>query len=444
MSVQAKKRAKGLVYFAVFRWQGKQVWEHAGTDRREAERLDARRQREVKAGTYLPSGHGLTTGEWAKIWIDKRTNRSRDDDEYRIGHVVNQAWFAEMPIRDVRPKHVLRLVKELKGKVSALTHRPFAAKSVHDIFGAARTMFRDALLEEHIDANPCILPRGTTSTKLTYKRVPYEAGEVLLLTTSEKVRAERRIGNSLAFYTGARKGEVCGLTWKDWDRATRPLTCLRVDKQYDGQPLKTDDAEGDRARMIPVHPALDRALADWWRLGWEAFYGRAPTLNDFIVPRADFTAGTRNSFSYGWEVSCAEVDVPYRTVHSSRHTFISLARRGGARKDVLERITHNSKGDIVDGYTAWDWLPLCEAVLCFSVRREVDRLPQATTISETSAAANLGDSSANPEIDSVIEGNSSTSPSIDEPSNSPGLPNGAANGGALQHRCPRCGWEFEQ
>jgi hypothetical protein len=45
-----------------------------------------------------------------------------------------------------------------------------------------------------------------------------------------------------------------------------------------------------------------------------------------------------------------------------------LARRGGARKDVLERITHNASGDIIDRYTTFDWLPLCEAVSCLKIR----------------------------------------------------------------------------
>jgi integrase-like protein len=55
-----------------------------------------------------------------------------------------------------------------------------------------------------------------------------------------------------------------------------------------------------------------------------------------------------------------------------RHTFITIARREGARKDVLERITHNAHGDIVDQYTHWDWAPLCEAVSCFRCDAKCD------------------------------------------------------------------------
>jgi hypothetical protein len=44
--------------------------------------------------------------------------------------------------------------------------------------------------------------------------------------------------------------------------------------------------------------------------------------------------------------------------------MISAARSSGARGDVLERITHNAPGAIIDVYTSWEWPALCEAVMC--------------------------------------------------------------------------------
>jgi len=45
----------------------------------------------------------------------------------------------------------------------------------------------------------------------------------------------------------------------------------------------------------------------------------------------------------------------------------------GARSDVLEQITHNARGAIIDVYTAWEWPALCEAVSCLEV--DPERLP---------------------------------------------------------------------
>jgi hypothetical protein len=61
--------------------------------------------------------------------------------------------------------------------------------------------------------------------------------------------------------------------------------------------------------------------------------------------------------------------------HESRNTFITYARRCGAQEDVVERITHNAKGSIVDQYTDWHWGPLCEAVICLKYDPAAFRQP---------------------------------------------------------------------
>jgi hypothetical protein len=70
------------------------------------------------------------------------------------------------------------------------------------------------------------------------------------------------------------------------------------------------------------------------------------------------------------------------TLHATRHTFITLARRGGARAEVVEQISHNARGTIVDHYTHWDWEPLCEAVLALQLPRSLAPQPadQATDV----------------------------------------------------------------
>lgn len=47
----------------------------------------------------------------------------------------------------------------------------------------------------------------------------------------------------------------------------------------------------------------------------------------------------------------AAAGVKNRSLHSTRHTFISIARSNGARRYVLERVTHSASGETIDGYT---------------------------------------------------------------------------------------------
>jgi hypothetical protein len=67
------------------------------------------------------------------------------------------------------------------------------------------------------------------------------------------------------------------------------------------------------------------------------------------------------------------IGVPNKGSHALRRFMISAARSSGARSEVLEQITHNARGSIIDVYTAWEWPALCEAVSCLKV--DPDRLP---------------------------------------------------------------------
>ena len=51
--------------------------------------------------------------------------------------------------------------------------------------------------------------------------------------------------------------------------------------------------------------------------------------------------------------------------------MISAARSSGARGDVLELMTHNAKGEVIDAYTSWEWSTLCDEI----TKLEVDLQP---------------------------------------------------------------------
>ncbi len=371
MAVRVRQTKKGPVYWIAFQWKGKRVYERSGTDRRVAERLERQRRTEVKDGTYTPKAESVATtvGQFAQGWLDKRRNRSADDDRRWLKiHVLPREWFASTLIVDVRPRDIAKLVEEIKLAPTKETGRPLSGKSISNVYGVLRTMFRDARLAEVTTQDPCAIPRGTISRRVVKRRSPYEAAEAAQLMNHGDVPLDAQAFNAIAFYTGCREGEVCGRRFRDWDRSPSPLGALRVATQYDDQPLKTDDESADHPRAVPVHPKLAERLADWWRTGFELVYCRPPTLDDFIVPhRKTLAAHTKSSAYKMWRRSCDASGVENRTLHSTRHTFVSLARRGGARKDVVEQITHNAKGDIVDAYTTWDWKPLCEAVTCLDI-----------------------------------------------------------------------------
>ena len=75
---------------------------------------------------------------------------------------------------------------------------------------------------------------------------------------------------------------------------------------------------------------------------------RAPLPDDYIVPyvsaRAPKGFYTRSIYYKAFRAACAAAGVRARSLHSTRHTMVTMARRGGADRQVLSKITHNAKG----------------------------------------------------------------------------------------------------
>lgn len=365
MAVAPRKQKKGTVYRVANKQNGKAIWEYVGTDKREAQRRDAAMKREIKAGTYSRERTGeVTVASEADAFFQSRKVRTVVDElrNYEL-HVLGRCrWFTELKLTDVRPKDAARLVDDLEkpyeGEDGEM--RTLAPKTIKNIIGMLHTMFEDAVLAERILANPIKLKRGRIKVVPRIIKVPYATGDLTKILLCD-APPDARVWAAMATYTGMREGEICGRRWRDWDPESTPLGSMNVFTQYNDQPLKTD-----RPRKAPVHQDLDRILT-WWRsVGWELVHCRPPRPDDWIVPsRVLDGPHTRSSAYKMWDRILAVAGVANTGPHCARHSFITHARRHGARDDVIEKVTHNAKGTIVDQYTHWDWDPLCEAVAHF-------------------------------------------------------------------------------
>ena len=94
------------------------------------------------------------------------------------------------------------------------------------------------------------------------------------------------------------------------------------------------------------------------------------SADDRIVPDArNMQALTVGIVSKRAPKDCAAIGISNKGMHGLRRFFVTYTRVGGARPDVLERITHNSRGTVLDTYTDAEglWSALCESVQCLRV-----------------------------------------------------------------------------
>lgn len=368
MAVVPRRRKSGTVYYVTNTWKGKPAWERVGTHKRQAEERDRAMKKEIAAGSYSPpaTAKALTLRQFAESWVEKRTN-AWSPEERRIikAYVSARGWFADLRLDEVRYSHIDRWVDEQKAETRPDGTRRITDKTIANTLGVLYQVFESAIRADLVEKNPCSVERGKLKRAPEKEREPYTIAEALVLMRHHAIPWPIRMLNALCILTGMRKGEAVARRWKDLDTSVGPLAALRIHDQYDGQPLKTK-----RPRVAPIHPELATMLQTWLSEGFELWTGRKPTPDDFIIP--DYKAGqvvpfTRSTALKAFVRYAELAGVRPRTMHATRHTFISLCRRGGAPKDVIEKITHNSRGDIVDQYTHLDWKPLCDAVLCLTL-----------------------------------------------------------------------------
>jgi integrase len=376
--VFGRERKSGRVYGIAFQWKGEQQQELVGTNKAQAIARLAKRRQQVADGTYSPEHKTgeITATRYATTWGEARTNITARDDRTRLRkHFV--PYLGEMKLQDIKPKHIIAWIRQLRAEAK------LSDKAIRNVFGTVRTMFKYAVIEELIAGTPCVLPENVLPP--APEKVPgiYEKPEVVKLLTApdDKVPLDRRVFYTMAFLTGMRHGELAGRRWRDLDSMAEPLGALHCRTQYNDRPLKSPDGKL-RPRVIPVHPVLRQVLQRWHDEGFPKYFGRKPRPDDFIVPSRRVTkAGqgmaprtVRKSLTNLVERDCPALGIKPLTFHRTRDTFISLARRAGAPRDVVERITHNSKGEMIDTYTHLDWTPLCAAVLVIDLPLNQPRL----------------------------------------------------------------------
>ena len=333
-----------------------------------------------------PTPFALTVEHYSKRWLEQRSSfvRTWKADGGRLDkHVLPR--IGRLPLPDIRPKHLADLVHDLRaaGKL--------APKTIHNIYGVVCALFREAVIQGLLEANPCILtvhhlgPKRTHNLAVDEHR-PFTKDQLHALL-SDKVPEDRRIAYALGGLAGLRHGEMAGLTWAHYETSHRPLGRILVATSYDIGRTKTGVP-----RLVPVHPALAEILDSWKLTGWPQLMARAPKPEDLVVPLPASGQGPagrmrrpQGSLRY-LHNDLKTLGIEEHCFHDLRHGFISLLRSDGATKDILGRITHSPSREVLEGYTSYEWEVLCREVLKLRFTDAPTPTPRLATVFATALA----------------------------------------------------------
>jgi len=356
-----------------------------------ARRYAKRKQQLIDERQASASDEPLTVKRYARTWLNLRRQRHdatrkrfeatgkgtvehRDwqTDESRMRAHILGSPLGAMKLADVRAKHMADFVHRLRTEAELSPH------TVANVYGLLVSMFRAAAVAGLVETSPCILTRSEIGSDDSDSDGAgrYTREQLVWMISSPKLPEHARVFVALGGLAGLRLGAIAGLRWGDLDESAAPLWRLTSARTYTDRPTKTG-----KPSVAPVHPVLQQMLVSW-RQGWARLFDRAPTDADPIVPRApgkwiDQPGSPHTKKTGGDLMDCVltRLAIPPAPMkaHALRSTFISIALEDGARRDLVERITHTT-GKKRRAFARYDranyWPQLCAEVAKIAISLE--------------------------------------------------------------------------
>lgn len=335
------------------------------------------------APTTASTTLAYTVSEFAERWYAALPHASKFNEEIVLRKYLTPTDLGRMKLTDVAPHHMTAWVRWLRAQPSS-KGGTLAPQTVRAFWGVVKRMFIAAVYERLVPATPCVLLPGTLP--VGHDKVPgarkkwrFTREEAEAFISDPRVPPERRMLWALLLCAGLRAGESSALRWRDWDPKRAPLGCLTVERAWSSRHRVEKSTKTKASREVPVHPTLAAILAEWKLSGWSAFRGdpsKAPGPDDLIVPNERGVPRQAANTHDSMRVDMKHLGIDVRRLHGMRHAFISLAIDGGARPDVISKVTHTRpQTSSFDAYREESWETLCAEVAKIRINRQPDVLP---------------------------------------------------------------------
>ena len=156
-------------------------------------------------------------------------------------------------------------------------------------------------------------------------------------------------------FMGLRRGELAGLEWKDIDYENKTMTIARSVQDIIGFGLITKEPKTENSkRTISIPDKLIDYLKEYevWWLNQKKYLGDRLGNTDRLFCTEDGTDISPGLFRVWLQKTLAKVDLPKVTLHSLRHTNITLQLVAGVdMKTVSARAGHAKASTTSDFYS---------------------------------------------------------------------------------------------
>lgn len=292
----------------------------------------------------------MTLDQYLEEWLaSKRSLRPSTLNSYgQHVEMYLRPLLGHIALRELRSRQIDLFIEEISKARGVHTLSP---ATVRRIFGTLRVALNDAARRRLIPFSPA-----------QHIELPSEHREGARIWTPQQVSAflshvkDDRLyaAYHLVIMTGLRRGELCGLRWRDVDLDRGLIRVSQSAVQVGGKlhigPPKT------RAGARTV--ALDAISVDVLRLHREQqdlerrAWGPSYRDSDLVFAREDGYYFSPEKLSRRFRSASAAAALPVIRFHDLRHTSASLALAAGvAMKVVSERLGHSTTAITADLYS---------------------------------------------------------------------------------------------
>lgn len=344
--------------------------------KRDAEVHLAELTAKVADGTYVDRTSVPTIREVMKHWLESREGQVKPSTlmGYRVvvkaivgpmlqGSMRERCEFTKSGEKPHREAKLLLMLGDIKANELTTAEIRKWVRLIEEEIGhytsrRALSFLKAALAlcEEDYGIRAPSMPTNLGRRKSAPKKtilMPDLIGKVLVHAQNDR---ERGIYYAFPFLTGTRTSEQLGLLWDAVDFEANVIRISRI-QERDGSLSECTKTEAG-ARDIPMAPLLREMLLAW-RLICPRLEGKlhrvfpAPgRLQPWPKPRLGGGGPLvyQNFRRRFWEPVFAELELPYVTLHSARHSFISTMQAQGVEVGLVAKLAGHANPNVTLGH----------------------------------------------------------------------------------------------
>jgi integrase len=322
----------------------------------------------LKRGTFRPPAEIPTFATVAGDWLADKASRVRVSTyaAYQVHIEDHLKALGALRVDTIRVKH-LEVLRDERLEAGGL-----APQTVNKVLTTATAIFAYAARHEYVDRNPA---EHVERCRRHTEEVAVDAPDAVALDEGQAdptrvlsiEQARAMVAHApprfyqtyllTAVLTGARVGELTGVTWADVDldagklRIRRSVSWAKRRGQTEAEPRFYKPKTKHSVRAIPMRPELTAALKRW-RLQCPK---KEQNPHNLVFPSSDGRPKHRSTITHeGLRPALEAAKLPRVGLHSLRHTFASTLLMAGRTAPEVAKLCGHAGPDVTNRvYAHW-------------------------------------------------------------------------------------------